>query len=346
MQKNDSDFFERIIRRPEKLFFENSDLHSYFGNKRILIVGAAGSIGSAITNHLVNSGIDDLYLLDHDESALHHLVLSNSLNSRLNVKNCFIADVRDAVGIKEALGQIEPTVVIHTAALKHLTTLERFPREGYLSNVIGTMNVAEICRDLGIEQFVNISTDKAAKPTSILGNTKKLGELLTEEIFVDSKTKYCSVRFGNVFASRGSVIETFINQIMNGIPVTLSDKNVSRFFMSEKEAANLVLAASTLEKGGTYIQDMGKEVKIIDIIERLFEFFKTRTEINLIGLYPGEKLHEDLYDGPVSSTKFSSIVRSEHSIKKGLVAAIKERPVGDNSEVITVLKNLTMNFVR
>jgi FlaA1/EpsC-like NDP-sugar epimerase len=346
MVDSNSLFFEKIIGRSEKAFLNEVDLESYFSNSRILVTGAAGSIGSAIIKRLTKAGIRNVYLLDHDESALHNLILQLSQSSDLSSKNCFNADIRDLTGIQEVIHQIEPSVVIHTAALKHLVTLERFPREGFLSNVVGTLNIAEACREFGMEQFINISTDKAARPISVLGKTKKLGELITEEIFVNTKTKYCSVRFGNVFASRGSVIETFIHQIKYGIPVTLSDMDVGRFFMSENEAANLVLAASTLDVGGTYIQDMGEEVKIINVIERMFEYFQSRVGINLIGLHPGEKLHEELYDGPVSVTKFPSIFRSEHSISKGLVEAIKQVTTANNIDARHSLDSLIQNFLK
>jgi FlaA1/EpsC-like NDP-sugar epimerase len=152
--------------------------------------------------------------------------------------------------VKDVIEKVSPDVVIHAAALKHLVILERFPREGYLTNILGTLNVAELCVELGIKKFVNISTDKAANPVSILGKTKKIGELITEEAYNESSLRQCSVRFGNVFASRGSVIETFIHQIKNGLPVTITDEKVARFFMSHNEAANLVLAAASLKENG------------------------------------------------------------------------------------------------
>jgi dTDP-glucose 4,6-dehydratase len=218
--------------------------------------------------------------------------------------------------------------------------LERFPREGFLTNVIGTLNVAEICVENRVSQFVNISTDKAAHPTSVLGKTKKISELLVEEVFANSRLNQCSVRFGNVFASRGSVIETFIHQIKNNIPVTLSEINVARFFMSRNEAANLVLASASLKINGTYIQNMGEEVLIIDVVKRIAKYLDKNPDIKIVGLKQGEKLHEDLYDGPISATKFDSISRSLYSPTQDLVNSIKKLDVSNNLKALEAIKKL------
>lgn len=187
--------------------------------------------------------------------------------------------------------------------------LEKFPREGYLTNVLGTKNLIDACSKYGVERFINVSTDKAAIPTSVLGATKRVGELLTFEQSFESNEIWSSVRFGNVFASRGSVIETFIHQIQNDLPITLTDMDVTRFFMSHDEAANLILASGSLEESSIFIQEMGDRVFIRDVILNLANALEKKPKIEIIGLQKGEKMHEDLYDGPVSSTKFSSIMK-------------------------------------
>jgi dTDP-glucose 4,6-dehydratase len=338
------DFFKMVVGRPESELLNNNDLQLIFGKSRILIVGAGGSIGSAIAKRLTKAEISEVFFLDRDESGLHALALELSDNSASQSDNYFVADIRDRQGLGNVLETIKPQVVIHAAALKHLTVLEKFPREGFLTNIMGTLNVAELCLELGVQSFINISTDKAANPVSILGKTKKIAELISEEVFIGSSLKQCSVRFGNVFASRGSVIETFIHQLKNDIPVTITDPEVSRFFMSQNEAANLVLAASSLPESGIYIQNMGQQVKIIDIVNRIGNFLGVKPRIKIIGLQRGEKLHEELFDGPFSSTKFNEISRSEYTLKTGLLLEAKLNQPINNSESVQIIDSLVLKY--
>ena len=339
-------FFEHVTGRTETSLLSNKDLDQNFRSDRFLIIGAAGSIGSAIAIRLDSANIQNVFYLDHDESRLHELSLLLSNKSAAQSNKYFIADIRDRCGVRNIIESIKPTIVIHAAALKHLVMLEKFPREGFLTNVLGTLNISEVCVELGVRQFINISTDKAANPVSILGYTKKLAELLAEEVCVNSKTKQSSVRFGNVFASRGSVIETFINQIQHNIPVTITDHNVSRFFMSQNEAANLVLASCTLQGGGTYIQNMGSEVKITDVVNRIASFFEISYSTNVIGLQKGEKLQEELYDGPVEDTKYPAISKSIHSPSKGLIEIIRDKKPANDEQSRNLLYELVNKFIK
>jgi|694.fasta_scaffold47929_2 FlaA1/EpsC-like NDP-sugar epimerase len=338
------EFFTYVVGRPEYHLLNDSDLQSKFKNSRILITGAGGTIGSALASRLILAKIDNVFLLDHDESALHKLSLNLSHESASHSEKCFIADIRDRQSVKDVIEQVKPTLVVHAAALKHLVMLERFPREGFLTNLVGTLNVAELCAELAVEQFVNISTDKAANPTSILGKTKKLAELITAEIFTDTGLKHCSVRFGNVFASRGSVIETFIYQIKNGISVTITDLQVARFFMSNNEAANLILAAASIQETGTYIQNMGDEVAIKEVVDRIATYFNLSAKMEIIGLKQGEKLHEELFDGPTSSTKFESILLSRYRVKNGLAQDVKANIPLNNAEAREIIDRLSANY--
>jgi len=340
------DFFKHIVGRNETQLLSNDELSEKFSNHRILIIGAGGSIGSAIARRLVSAYVSNLYFLDRDESALHGLALRLSDKAASLAANCFIADIRDRHSLRDVIQSVRPTMVIHAAALKHLVILERFPREGYLTNIVGTLNVAELCAELGVPQFVNISTDKAANPISVLGKTKKLAELISEEVFLGKNLRQCSVRFGNVFASRGSVIETFIHQIRKGLPVTITDENVGRFFMSRDEAANLVLASSSLYESGTFIQNMGDEVLITDVIARIASYFGLVPKLQFIGLQHGEKMHEELFDSPVSVTKYGSISRSIHSIQYGLVSAVKGQLPANNLEALTKIDALFSRYVK
>jgi len=339
-------FFEHVTGRTETSLLDDSDLAKNFQNDRILIIGAAGSIGSALATRLNSAKIQNLFFLDRDESSLHELSLLLSNKSAAHSDKFFIADIRERYGVMNAIKIVKPTIVIHAAALKHLVMLEKFPREGFLTNILGTLNVAQLCVELGVSQFINISTDKAANPVSILGDTKKLAELLVEEVCINSNTKQCSVRFGNVFASRGSVIETFINQIQHNIPVTITDKNVSRFFMSQNEAANLVLAACSMKEEGTYIQNMGSEVKIIDVVTRIASYLKLPYSTNFIGLQEGEKLQEELYDGPVADTKYSTISKSIHSVSKGLIKIIQNNIPENDLQARNLLNLLVDKYIK
>jgi FlaA1/EpsC-like NDP-sugar epimerase len=338
--------FSDVIGRSEVQLLTDDDLKSTFEKSRVLIIGAGGSIGSALATRLVTAGLEQIFFLDRDESALHGLALELSNTAASHSNKCFIADIRDKQSINDVLEIVKPSIVIHAAALKHLVMLERFPREGYLTNITGTLNVAEACLKHGVEQFVNISTDKAANPISVLGKTKKIAELLTEEVFANSDSKQCSVRFGNVFASRGSVIETFIHQISHGLPVTITDQNVARYFMSRNEAANLVLAAASLKVSGTYIQNMGEEVAIFDVVNKIAQYLSLVPTIKFIGLQNGEKLHEELYDGPTAPTKYGSISRSSHKIISGLVKEIKISNPVSNSDAIEQIDQLIKKYLQ
>ncbi len=341
----DKDLFELVVRRPEINLLSDIDIRDIFSESKILIIGAGGSVGSALARCLSAAKINGVYFLDRDESALHALALELSNKETDRSESCFVGDIRDRQSIKEVILQVKPTVVVHAAALKHLVTLERFPREGFLTNIVGTLNMAELCVEYGVEQFVNISTDKAAYPTSILGKTKKLAELISEEVFLGTELRQCSVRFGNVFASRGSVIETFIHQIKNNLPVTLSDNKVARFFMSHNEAANLVLAAVSLKQNGTFIQKMGSEIQIKDVINVIAKYLGVKPSIQIVGLKKGEKMHEELYDGPVTKTKFDAILRSNHEIKKGLVDEVHELKLLNNEEATMQIDYLVSKYL-
>lgn len=343
--KYDPDLFKFVINRDEVELLTDEQIRKNFQNSKILIIGAGGSIGSAIAKRLNHAKIEDVFILDRDESALHGLALHLSNISASKSKNYFIADIRDRQSIQEVLTYVRPSIVIHAAALKHLVILERFPREGYLSNIVGTLNVAQLCLENNVQQFINISTDKAARPSSVLGKTKKIAELATAEVFKNSELIQCSVRFGNVFASRGSVIETFIHQINNDLPVTISDLNVARFFMSQYEAANLVLAAASLKENGTYIQNMGQEILITEIVNRIATYLNKTPSIEITGLNKGEKMNEELFDAPFKTTKFNSILRSTYATNNGMIEDILSNEPSSNSDALEKIELLTKKYL-
>lgn len=307
--QSNSAFFEEIIGRKEVHGLSNAQLNEEFSKEKILVIGAGGTIGSAISRKLLYAGITNIYFLDRDESTLHNLALSLSNEAASHSEKCLVADIKDFTSIFQAIEMVRPTMILHAAALKHLVMLERFPREGFITNVMGTLNVLESASKLDVRTVINISTDKAANPTSILGKTKKITEILVEEFSVNHFDVAASVRFGNVFASRGSVIETFIHQLQNQIPITITDPGVARYFMSHNEASNLVLSAATIRENGTFVQNMGDEVAILNVVDSLAKWLGVTPKVNFVGLQQGEKMHEELFDGPVLKTKFDDIVK-------------------------------------
>lgn len=279
---------------------DQSEVKRLMRNKRILITGAGGSIGSEIARQVVNFSPGEVFILDRDETALHSLELELFGSGSMNSEFLILSDIRDRNAIFELFKQIKPNIVFHAAALKHLSILERFPEEAFKTNVEGTKNILEACIENEVSIFVNISTDKAADPNSQLGITKLEGELMTAKASQllankESNYKYISVRFGNVIGSRGSVLHTFKHQIDANLPLTVTDSNVTRYFMTVKEAVELVLQSAVYgDNGETLILDMGKPVRIEDIARFMIAQSGKNLPIKYVGLRKGEKLHEIL----------------------------------------------------
>jgi FlaA1/EpsC-like NDP-sugar epimerase len=236
-------------------------------------------------------------MLDHDESNMHTLQLELNGRALLDSDEIIIADIRDEGRIRQVFRAAKPDVVFHAAAHKHLPLLEQHPGEGVKTNVLGTQNVVRAAAEAGTNRFLLISTDKAAEPVSILGATKRLAEMIVQAN-ADSKMRVCSVRFGNVLGSRGSLLAVVRAQIERGEPVTVTDPDVTRFFMTVEEAVGLVLSATPMgEFGETFVLDMGEPVRIVDLVRRYAEQLRVPdVQIHFTGLRPGEKLHETLFD--------------------------------------------------
>ncbi len=234
-------------------------------------------------------------MLDRDESALHALQLALHGRALLDSDETVLADIRDACRVREVFEKARPQIVFHAAALKHLPLLERYPAEAVKSNVLGTHNVLEAAAAWGVESFVNISTDKAADPVSVLGYSKRIAERLTAYMASETGGTYLSVRFGNVLGSRGSVLTALSTQIDRGGPMTVTHPDVTRYFMTADEAVQLVLQAAVIGGSGeVLVLDMGEPVRIADIARRLAAGSPLPVDIVFTGLRPGEKLIEDL----------------------------------------------------
>ncbi|MEH1166209.1 nucleoside-diphosphate sugar epimerase/dehydratase [Micromonospora sp. CPCC 205539] len=287
----DPDMADLLGRRQVTGDLTNAE--SELRGRRILVTGAGGSIGSELCRQIMRADPGELMMLDRDESALHALQLSLSGRAMLDSPELILADLRDEERIRRVVAERRPDIVFHAAALKHLTLLQRHPGEAVKTNVWGTQAVLNACRD--VAKFVNISTDKAANPISVLGYSKRVTERLTAHAGAVHDGTFLSVRFGNVLSSRGSVVTAFRAQIEAGLPITVTHPDVTRYLMTVQEAVHLVLQAAGIGRDGeALVLDMGEPVRIDDIARQLAAQAPGPVQIVYTGLRPGEKLHEDL----------------------------------------------------
>ncbi|MBL7952472.1 MAG: polysaccharide biosynthesis protein [Flavobacteriales bacterium] len=290
---------EDLLGRPV-IKLEDAQLRSRFDGKRVLVTGAAGSIGSELCRQLVQLGVKQLVLVDIAESGLYDIEIElKSASDRPVVAR--IADVRDPHALGAVFTEFKPEVVFHAAAYKHVPLMEAQPAEAWHTNVLGSRNVATLAIEHGAEQFILISTDKAVNPTSAMGASKRVAEMVVNGLAKaeGNRTQFTTTRFGNVLGSSGSVIPLFRKQIAAGGPVTVTDPDVTRFFMTIPEACRLVLEAATMGKGGEiFVFDMGQPMRIADLAEKMIRLsgFEPGADIKIIytGLRPGEKLYEEL----------------------------------------------------
>ena len=267
----------------------------YITGKRVLVTGAGGSIGSELCRQLAKFGPNELIMLDRDETGLQLAQLGTAGHGLLDTNDVVLADIRDGEGLKNLFAGRRPEVVFHAAALKHLPMLEQYPDEAWKTNVLGSLNVLEAARSVGVATFVNVSTDKAANPTSVLGHSKRVAEKLTAWAAEESGMRYLSVRFGNVIGSRGSMLPTFQSLIRQGKPLTVTHPEATRYFMTIPEACQLVIQAGGIGRPGeVLILDMGAPVSILEVAKRMIAMSGKRVEIIFTGLRHGEKLHEEL----------------------------------------------------
>lgn len=272
------------------------EISDYLSGKVVLVTGAGGSIGSEIARQVHRFGPKELVMLDRDESGLHGTQLSIFNQGLLDTPNVVLCDIRDADALDAVFAAHRPDVVFHAAALKHLPLLEQYPLEGWKTNTLGTLNVLRAAERHDVERLVNISTDKAADATSVLGKTKRLAEELTAFFARTLDRNWLSVRFGNVLGSRGSMLYTFTRQIDAGGPVTVTHPDVTRYFMTIPEACELTIQAGAIGKpADVLVLDMGEPVKILDVAKNLIARSGRDIDIVFTGLRPNEKLHEVLF---------------------------------------------------
>lgn len=280
-----------------ELSLDIASVAGYLTGRRVLVTGAGGSIGSELCRQIHRFAPESLVMLDRDESALQAVQISIEGRGLLDSRDLVVGCIRDAERMAQVFAEHRPEVVFHAAALKHLPLLEMYPDEGWKTNVWGTQTLLELAGKFGVDRFVNISTDKAADATSVLGRTKRMAEQLTSYAGKNLDGTYLSVRFGNVLGSRGSVLPLFRSQIDHGGPVTVTHPDVTRFFMTIPEACELVVQAGALaeQDGRVLVLDMGEPVRIADLAQRLIAESDRRVDVVYTGLRPGEKLHEVLF---------------------------------------------------
>jgi FlaA1/EpsC-like NDP-sugar epimerase len=288
-----------------KVVIDLQQISDYLVNRRVLVTGAGGSIGSELCRQLARFNPAELIMLDRDESALHEVQLSIHGRALLDTPQTVLADLRDEATINHIFDTRKPEVVFHAAALKHLPLLERYPLEAYQTNVLGTLTLLNAAQRTGVGVFVNISTDKAANPISVLGYSKRIAERVTASVGKTAKSgKYMSVRFGNVLGSRGSVLMSFRDQIAKGGPLTVTHRGVTRYFMTISEAVQLVIQAGAIGSSGeALVLDMGTPVSIYDVAKQLVANSGKPVDIEIVGLRAGEKVHEELFGDGEEDTR-------------------------------------------
>lgn len=332
---------EDLLGRDE-ITINMEEISNFLSGKRVMVTGGAGSIGSELSRLISSFPIEQIIVLDSAETPLHNIQLE--LTDREKGKDGFsteefnnkfkfvIADVRDVARIEKVFEAYKPQIVFHAAAYKHVPLMEANPCEAINANVMGSRNVADMAVKYGVEKMVMVSTDKAVNPTNVMGCSKRLAEIYVQTLSraiisgeVEGKTKFITTRFGNVLGSNGSVIPRFREQIINGGPVTVTHKDIIRFFMTIPEACRLVLEAATMGEGyEIFVFDMGKPVKIADLARNMISLagFEPDKDIKIVytGLRPGEKLYEELLNSkentiPTGHKKISVAKVREYSYK-------------------------------
>jgi len=278
---------------------DRSSISQYIYGKRVLVTGAGGSIGSELVRNCLTFDPDLLILLDQSEHNLFKIERECEGSKHPVSFQPILGDIRDKTLLQRVFSSFNPDVVFHAAAYKHVPMQEDHPWEAILTNIQGTLNLIDSSEEYNVNRFVLVSTDKAVNPTNIMGATKRVAEKLIQSKSIDSKVKFMAVRFGNVIGSSGSVIPTFQEQIRNGGPITITNPNMQRYFMSISEAAQLILQAGAMGSGGEiYVLDMGKPVNIQNIAYELIRLsgLEPETDIGIeyIGMRPGEKMYEEL----------------------------------------------------
>lgn len=349
--------YEDLLGR-EAVKLDIEGIENFIKDKKIMITGGGGSIGSEICRQIIRFQPREIILLDNYENGVYELQQEFKYNKiDVNLK-CVIASIRDRKILERVFEENKPQIIFHAAAHKHVPLMEDNPEESIKNNVFGTLNLAECADKYGVERFVMISTDKAVNPTNIMGATKRLCEMIIQSIDKKSKTQFVAVRFGNVLGSNGSVVPLFKKQIANGGPVTVTHKDINRFFMTIPEAAQLVIQASVFAKGGEiFVLDMEEPIKIYDMACDLIRLSgyepNVDIKIEIVGLRPGEKLYEEvlteeeglnktihnkIFVGKPTFTDFDTLKNELNKLQQIIEKGVKEEIIFKIQELVPTYK--------
>jgi len=342
-------------REPVRL--DTAELAAFLKGQRVLVTGAGGSVGSELARQAAEFDPEQLVLLDHAENGLYFVHAELAAARPGLTLHAVVADIQDAAGIDLAFRRFRPTVVLHAAAHKHVPLLEANPREAVLNNVLGTRVMMNAAESHGVDKFVLISTDKAVNPTSVMGASKRLCEMLLQARARASRTRLVAVRFGNVLGSDGSVIPLFQRQLERGGPVTVTHPEARRYFMTISESVRLVLQAAAMGRGGeVFLLDMGEQVLIVDLARQLIRLSGLRegedVEIVFTGLRAGEKLYEELHSHAEQArmTRHERVLRweldapDEGSLAHGVEELVALASGGDGEAIKRCLSRLVPEY--
>ena len=351
---NTSDFLSR-----DEVHLDTEEIHKYLTDKVVLVTGGGGSIGSELCRQIIRYRPKQLLIFDIYENCAYELEmeLRNKIGRDLPIVT-LVGSIRDKHRLDEVMDIYHPQVVFHAAAHKHVPLMEISPAEAVKNNVLGTKNLLTSASTHGVERFVQLSTDKAVNPTNVMGCTKRICEMLIQTFAQNTTMKCMAVRFGNVLGSHGSVIPLFESQIREGGPVTITHPDITRYFMTIPEAAQLVLEAGALARSGSiYVLDMGQPVKIMELAEKMIRFYGyepgVNMEIRITGLRPGEKLYEEL----MMDTEADKMQRTDHNkifvapplqINLGVfyqqLLQLEEAAEHNDDKVVTQLQNIVPTY--
>lgn len=339
----------------EEVDFDIAELTPFYSDQTVLVTGAGGSIGSEIVGQLLELPVKRVVAFGHGENSIHELLQKYSGEKRLSY---VIGDVRDEKKLNFTMKKFCPDVVFHAAAHKHVPLMEDYPEEAVKNNILGSFLCARAAIRAGVKEFLFVSTDKAVNPTSVMGASKRTAERLLLSMGND-RTRFRLTRFGNVLGSRGSVVPIFKRQIEAGGPLTVTHPDVTRFFMSIREAARLVIKSVTIPEGKVFVLDMGKPVKIADLARNMIRAMgKSEKEIPIVftGLRPGEKLYEEVLTATeaLSETRYEKLFISEKyeaklgKFRRFLLLKSFERAAicGSRSEILRLITKVVPEYRR
>ena len=348
---------EDLLTRSQ-ILLDVGKIKNYISGKRVLVTGSAGSIGSELVRQIIGFNPGKVLLFDQAESPLYDMELEVLDKDHFRNAEFCIGDVRSKARLEEVFKSFLPEIVFHSAAYKHVPLMEHHPVEAVLTNVAGTKILADLSVQYGVEKFVMISTDKAVNPANIMGASKRIAEIYIQSLSKKSKVQFITTRFGNVLDSNGSVIPRFRKQIENGGPVTVTHQDITRFFMTIHEAAQLVLEAGAMGNGGEiFIFDMGESVKIVDLAKKMVQLsgLTLGKDIQLVftGLRPGEKLYEELLntnENTIPTHHPKILIAKVHEydfdeVSENVDTLIQLCVSGSSNEVVKKMKQIIPEFI-